>query len=42
MVNWMRIGHGYDLHRLEVGKRLVICGEEIELKKGVLLIRMAM
>ncbi len=30
----MRIGHGYDLHRLESGKKFVVCGETIAFDKG--------
>ncbi len=26
----LRIGHGYDVHRFEQGRRLVLCGEEIK------------
>ena len=25
----MRIGHGYDVHRFEKGRKLILCGEEI-------------
>ncbi len=31
----MRIGHGYDAHRLEAGKRLVLGGVEIPFNKGL-------
>ena len=31
-----RIGHGYDLHRLEKGRRLIIGGVEIPYEKGLL------
>ena len=31
-----RIGHGYDLHRLESGRRLIIGGVEIPFEKGLL------
>ncbi len=31
-----RIGHGYDLHRLENGRRLIIGGVEIPCEKGLL------
>lgn len=31
-----RIGFGYDVHRLEEGRRLVICGIEIPYEKGLL------
>ena len=32
----MRIGHGYDVHRLVKGRRLVLGGVEIEYEKGLL------
>ena len=32
----MRIGHGYDVHRLMEGRRLVLCGVEIPYKFGLL------
>ena len=32
----MRIGTGYDIHRLSAGRRLVIGGVEIEFEKGLL------
>lgn len=32
----MRIGHGYDVHRLCEGRKLVIGGVEIEYEKGLL------
>lgn len=32
----MRIGHGYDVHRLVPGRRLIIGGVEIEHKTGLL------
>ena len=32
----MRIGHGYDVHRLENGRRLVLGGVEIPFEKGLL------
>ena len=32
----MRIGHGYDVHRLVPGRRLVLCGVEIPYEKGLL------
>lgn len=32
----MRIGHGYDVHRLIEGRRLVLCGEEIPCEMGLL------
>ena len=30
----MRIGHGYDVHRLVEGRRLILGGVEIEYEKG--------
>ena len=32
----MRIGHGYDVHRLEVGRKLIIGGATIPFEKGLL------
>lgn len=32
----IRIGSGYDVHRLEKDRRLVLCGEEIPFEKGLL------
>ena len=32
----MRIGHGYDVHRLAENRRLVLCGVEIPFEKGLL------
>ena len=32
----MRIGHGYDVHRLTEGRRLVLGGVEIPFEKGLL------
>ncbi|MBO4331431.1 MAG: 2-C-methyl-D-erythritol 2,4-cyclodiphosphate synthase [Oscillospiraceae bacterium] len=32
----MRIGHGYDVHRLTQGRRLILCGAEIPYEKGLL------
>ena len=32
----MRIGHGYDVHRLVEGRRLILGGVEIPWKKGLL------
>lgn len=32
----LRIGHGYDVHRLQEGRRLVLCGVEIPSDKGLL------
>lgn len=29
-----RIGHGFDLHRLEAGRRLVVCGQHLEHDRG--------
>jgi 2-C-methyl-D-erythritol 2,4-cyclodiphosphate synthase len=31
----MRIGHGYDVHRLSAGRRLVLGGVEIPFEKGL-------
>ncbi|MCH5324862.1 MAG: 2-C-methyl-D-erythritol 2,4-cyclodiphosphate synthase [Eubacterium sp.] len=31
-----RIGHGYDVHRFEKGRKLILCGEEIEHDEGLL------
>lgn len=31
----MRIGHGYDVHRLEAGRELVVCGEKIAWETGL-------
>ena len=31
----MRIGHGYDAHRFEAGRRLVLGGAEIEYEYGL-------
>lgn len=31
----MRIGHGYDVHKLEEGRKLIIGGIEIPFKKGL-------
>ncbi|NOR51307.1 MAG: 2-C-methyl-D-erythritol 2,4-cyclodiphosphate synthase [Gammaproteobacteria bacterium] len=31
----MRIGHGYDAHQFEMGKRLVLCGVEISHDQGL-------
>ncbi|QDU72144.1 2-C-methyl-D-erythritol 2,4-cyclodiphosphate synthase [Mucisphaera calidilacus] len=33
-MNPLRIGHGYDLHRLEPGLPLVVCGERLEHDRG--------
>lgn len=32
----MRIGHGYDVHRLFIGRRLILGGVEIPYEKGLL------
>lgn len=32
----MRIGHGYDVHRLTEGRKLILGGVEIEFEKGLL------
>lgn len=32
----MRIGHGYDVHRLVEGRKLILCGVEIPYSKGLL------
>ena len=32
----MRIGHGYDVHRLVEGRKLILCGVEIPYEKGLL------
>ena len=32
----MRIGTGYDVHRLSEGRRLILCGKEIPFEKGLL------
>ena len=32
----MRIGSGYDVHRLEEGRKLILCGTEIPFEKGLL------
>lgn len=31
----LRVGHGYDAHRLAEGRRLVLCGVEIEYDRGL-------
>lgn len=31
----IRVGHGYDAHRLKAGRRLVLCGVEIPFEKGL-------
>jgi 2-C-methyl-D-erythritol 2,4-cyclodiphosphate synthase len=32
----MRIGHGYDVHKLTLGRRLILCGVEVPYEKGLL------
>jgi 2-C-methyl-D-erythritol 2,4-cyclodiphosphate synthase len=32
----MRIGHGYDVHRITPGRKLILCGVEIPWDKGLL------
>lgn len=32
----MRIGHGYDVHKLTENRKLILGGEEIEFEKGLL------
>ncbi len=32
----MRIGHGYDVHKLVENRDLILCGEKIEFEKGLL------
>lgn len=32
----MRIGHGYDVHRLTEGRKCIICGVDIPYEKGLL------
>lgn len=32
----MRIGHGYDVHRLTEGRKLILCGVEIPYEKGLI------
>lgn len=32
----MRIGHGYDVHKLVEGRKLILCGEEIPYELGLL------
>ena len=34
--NMLRIGHGFDAHRLEKGRKLILGGEHIEYTKGLL------
>ena len=35
-VGRMRIGHGYDVHRLVEGRKLILCGVEIPYERGLL------
>ena len=32
----MRVGHGYDVHRLVEGRKLILCGVDIPFEKGLL------
>ena len=32
----MRIGHGYDVHRLVEGRKLILCGVEVPYERGLL------
>ena len=32
----LRVGQGYDLHKLKKGRDLILCGEKIPFKKGLL------
>ena len=32
----MRIGQGFDVHKFAEGRKLILCGEEIEYEKGLL------
>ena len=32
----LRVGQGYDLHKLKKGRNLILCGEKIPFKKGLL------
>lgn len=32
----IRVGHGYDLHRLAKGRRLVLCGVELDYDRGLM------
>ena len=32
----VRIGHGYDVHRLTEGRRLILCGVEVPYELGLL------
>ena len=31
----LRVGQGYDLHKLKKGRDLILCGEKIPFKKGL-------
>ena len=42
MESYMRIGMGYDVHRLVENRKLIIGGVEIPYEKGLLAIRMRM
>ena len=32
----MRIGHGYDVHRFAKGRKLMLCGVEVDYELGLL------
>ena len=32
----LRVGNGYDVHRLEEGRKLILCGVEVPYEKGLL------
>ena len=32
----IRVGHGYDVHKLVIGRKLILCGVEIEHETGLL------
>ena len=32
----IRVGNGYDVHRLEEGRKLILCGVEVPHDKGLL------
>ena len=36
MIPDIRIGHGFDVHRLVEGRRCIICGVDIAYEKGLL------
>ena len=38
----MRIGHGYDVHRLVEGRKLILGGVEVPFEKGCWATRMQM